>query len=66
MAHEVDLAAAILIPQVHGEDKESAVDVLEVDLFSSGRVAHNQPNARRRSNGASVLSLAACLSLAPY
>lgn len=55
MADQVDLSAAFGVPEIHGENEEGAIHVLEVDLLACVRVTHDQANARRRSNGASVL-----------
>lgn len=66
MPYKIYLAAAFSVPEIDGEDKEGAIDLLKVDLLPRVGVAHNQPNARWRSDGASILSLAACLSLAPF
>lgn len=63
MSHEVDGARSVLMPEIDGEDKEGAVDIVKVDLLSRFGVAHNQSNARRRRDGTAVLSLATCLSL---
>ena len=62
MPNQVDRARCILMPEIHHEDKESAVDIIEVDFLTCFGIAHDQSNAWRWSDGTAVLSLATSFS----
>jgi hypothetical protein len=55
----------LLLPEVDDERVEGSVDLVGIDLLSCRGVAQYQADARRRSDGAAVLSLATCLSSVP-
>ena len=55
-------AGNFLMPEVDDERVEGGIDLVSIDLLSRRGVAQYQADARRRSDGAAVLSLATCLS----
>jgi hypothetical protein len=65
MSHQVDSACGILVPEVDHEHEEGAVNIVEVGFLACFGVAHDQADARRWSDGPSILSLATCLSAVP-
>jgi hypothetical protein len=55
VTHQVDGPGRVLVPEVDHEDEEGAIDIVGVNLVACGSVAHDQPNARRRRDGPSIL-----------
>jgi hypothetical protein len=55
VAHEVDGARGVFVPEIDHQDEVGAVDVVGVDFLARSRVAHDEPDAGWWSNGAAVL-----------
>ena len=58
-------ARGILMPEVDDKYVEGSVDIVRIYFLTCCGVTHYEADARRRSNGASVLSLVTCLSSVP-
>jgi hypothetical protein len=50
------------VPEIDDERVEGGIDLIGIDFLSCRGVAQYEADARRRSDGAAILSLAACLS----
>lgn len=50
------------MPKVDNECVEGSVDFVGINLLSCYGIAQYEADARRRSNGSAILSLATCLS----
>jgi hypothetical protein len=55
VSDQIDSASAVLVPEIDHEHEVSTVDIVGINLQSRFDVAHDQANARRRSDGASIL-----------
>ena len=53
------------MPEVDNKGVEGSVDIISINFLSRCSVAQNEADARRRGDGASVLSLATCFSAVP-
>jgi hypothetical protein len=55
VANEVDGARSVFVPEVDHQYEERRVDVVKVDFLARPRVAHDEADAGRGSDGAPVL-----------
>jgi hypothetical protein len=62
VAHEIDLAGAVGVPEIDRQDEEGAVDVVGVNVLAGDGIGDDQAHAGRRCDGTAVLPVVSHLS----